>query len=226
MFDARKLLDQFVGAAEQVAGKENIDKVRDAVAKNPGMTKAAGIGLGAVLLGTRAGRRLSGRALRLGALAAIGGIAYKAYQDWQQGKAGTAVDEPPEGSPFRHEGAREQDRARAFLSAMIASAKADGSIDSDEKQRIFGKLNELVDGAEAKAFLLDEMTAPFDFEKIVALGPTREEAVEIYTASVMAIVIDTPAERTYLDTLATHLGLEKELAEKVEMAVEEERKAA
>jgi len=222
MFDARKLLDQFMGAAEEMAGKENVDKVRDAVAKNPGLTKAAGVGLAAVLLGTRAGRRISGKALRLGALAAIGGVAYKAWQQWQQGKGGGA----PQENRFRHDGEAAQERARAFLSAMIASAKADGNIDADEQKRIFGKLNELVDGAEAKAFLMDQMMAPLDFAKIVELAPTREQAVEIYAASVMAIVIDTPAERVYLDTLATHLGLEKELAETVEKAVDEERAAA
>jgi uncharacterized membrane protein YebE (DUF533 family) len=226
MFDARKLLDQFVGAAEQMAGKENVDKVRQAVRDNPGLSKAAGVGLAAVLLGTRAGRRLSGRALRLGALAAIGGVAYKAFQQWQQGKSGGVVGAPPAGSPFRHDGEAAQERAKAFLSAMIASAKADGNIDADEQKRIFGKLNEMVDGAEAKAFLMEQMMAPLDFSKIVELAPTREQAVEIYAASVMAVVVDTPAERVYLNTLADHLGLEKELAATVEKAVEEERAAA
>ena len=35
MFDARQLLDQFIGAAEGVAGMDNIDKVRKGITENP-----------------------------------------------------------------------------------------------------------------------------------------------------------------------------------------------
>ena len=61
MFDAKKLLDQMMGAAENIAGKENIDRAKAAIAANPGMAKAAGVGLAMVLLGTKAGRSASGR---------------------------------------------------------------------------------------------------------------------------------------------------------------------
>lgn len=233
MFDARKLLDQFIGAAENVAGKQNVDKVRDAIAKNPGMAKAAGAGLAAVLLGTRAGRSLGKKALKLGGVAVVGTLAYNAWKDWQARQAGgpakTGGGEllaPPKDSPFHPSASDDQERAKAFLSAMIGAAKADGNIDKDEQARIFGKLNELVDGAEAKAFLMEQMMAPLDMEKIAALSKSRERAVELYAASAMAIVIDHPAERAYLDRLATRLGVEKELAKMVEKAVEEERASA
>ena len=249
MFDARQLLDQFIGAAEGVAGKENIDKVRKGITENPGMAKAAGIGLAAVLLGTRSGRALTGTAVKLGGLAAVGGLAYKAYQNWQ-GKdstdanfGGQSVQDgplrdvtpsepggqllpPPQDTAFSHDENSAQEAARVFLTAMIAAAKSDGQIDADEQKRIFGKLNEMETGAEGKAYLMEEMMAPVDVDRIAAMATSRERAVEIYTASCMAIVTDTDAERRYLDQLAQKMGLERGLAELVEKAIAEERAAA
>ncbi|MEZ5871112.1 MAG: tellurite resistance TerB family protein [Nitratireductor sp.] len=246
MFDAKQLLDQFIGAAEGVAGKDNVDKVRKGIAENPGMAKAAGIGLAAVLLGTRSGRALTGTAVKLGGLAAVGGLAYKAYQNWQGGgsaqveappvdarESGSSTPAPrgqllppPQDTAFSHDEANGQDAARIFLTAMIAAAKSDGQIDADEQKRIFGKLNEMETGAEGKAYLMEEMMAPIDVDRIAAMATTRERAVEIYTASCMAIVTDTDAERQYLDRLAEKMGLEKGLAALVEKAINEERAAA
>lgn len=233
MFDAKRLLDQFVGAAETYAGKENVDRVRGQIAANPGLSKAAGIGLAAALLGTKSGRKLGKNALKLGGLAVVGGLAYKAYNDWQAGKQaggstiGTGTQEalpPPAGSPFEHRGADAEDRARAFLSAMIAAAKADGHIDKEERARIFEKLEEM-DDPEARDFVMDQVMAPVDAGAIAGKASTQEQAVELYAASAMAISMDHPSERVYLDTLADRLGLERELARMVEKAVREEREA-
>ena len=233
MFDAKRLLDQFVGTAETYAGKENVDKVRSTIAKNPGLTKAAGIGLAAALLGTKSGRKLGKNALKLGGLALVGGLAYKAYSDWQTEKqsgtphagGGNALPAPPQGSAFEHRGGDAEDRAKAFLSAMIAAAKADGHIDAEERARIFEKLEELEDDSEARDFVMDQVMAPLDAGAIAALAHSQEQAVELYAASVMAITMDHPSERVYLDTLADKLAIEEPLARMVEKAVKEERQA-
>lgn len=228
MFDAKSLLDQVLGTAEKYAGKENIDKLREKAAANPTLTKVGAVGAAGVLLGTGFGRSL----LKLGGAAAVAGLGYKAYQDWQAKQKGETpisrsepVALPPQGSGFEHSGEDEQERALAFITAMIAAAKADGQIDSFEQERIFGKLNELNTDAEAKAFLMNEMMAPLDLDKIVALGKTKEQAVEIYAASAMAVLIDTPEERSYLNTLADRLGLDRELTAMIETAVNDERAA-
>lgn len=232
MFDAKRLLDQFVGTAETYAGKENIDKVRSTIAQNPGLTKAAGIGLAAALLGTKSGRKLGTNALKLGGLALVGGLAYKAYSDWQAEKqsgtpqtGGGQALPPPQGSAFEHTGSNADDRAKAFLSAMIAAAKADGHIDAEERARIFEKLEDLEDDSEARDFVMDQVMAPLDAGEIAGLANSQEEAVELYAASVMAITMDHPSERVYLDTLADRLSIEKPLAQMVEKAVLEERAA-
>lgn len=236
MFDAKSLLDQVLGAAEKYAGKENIDKLKEKAKANPKMTTAAGLGLAGVLLGTKTGRGL----VKLGGVAAVGGLAYKAYKDWQAnqgnggqdhgGKGGGAIAPkelapPPSGSAFDHSGADSQERSLAYLTAMIAAAKADGHIDGFEQERIFAKVNELAADSEARAFLMNEMMAPLDIEKITRLAHSQESAVEVYTASAMAILIDTPEEREYMNTLADRLGIERNLARMIENAVAEERQA-
>jgi uncharacterized membrane protein YebE (DUF533 family) len=235
MFDATKLLDQMMGAAERYAGKENVDMVRKKIAENPDMAKAAGVTLAAVLMGSRGGRKVAGGAVKLGGLAVVGGLAYQAWQNWQRkqgstqlGETGEAGAQPPElapppaDSPFAtHVSAN--DRAKASLIAMIASAKADGHIDTAEQQRIRGRMNDLVDDPEAKTFLLDEMMAPNDMERVAALATTPERAMEIYTASCIAIELDHPEERAWLDKLAKRLGLDPALTEEIERSVTRER---
>ncbi|MEZ5448573.1 MAG: DUF533 domain-containing protein, partial [Thiolinea sp.] len=45
-------------------------------------TGAAAAGVLALLLGTRTGRRVTGAGLKIGSLAALGGIAYQMYNQW------------------------------------------------------------------------------------------------------------------------------------------------
>ena len=102
---------------------------------------------------------------------------------------------------------------------MIAAAKADGHIDAAEQKRIFAKLDEAQMDSEAKAFLMDELRKPLDIDAIVKLATTQELAVEIYTASCMAIDPDDAAEQAYLAMLAARLKLMPELKAAIEKEV-------
>jgi uncharacterized membrane protein YebE (DUF533 family) len=103
---------------------------------------------------------------------------------------------------------------------MIAASKADGHIDAAEQQRIFGHLDDFGLDPEAKAFVMDEIRAPLDVERIVRMAETPAMAAELYAASLLAMDPDTPAERAYLDLLAARLGLEKGLVAEIEKAAE------
>ena len=46
-------------------------------------TGAAAAGILALLLGTRTGRKVTGLGLKVGSVAALGGLAYQMYQRWQ-----------------------------------------------------------------------------------------------------------------------------------------------
>ena len=84
-----------IGQATGQSPEELIAKLKDLIANNKLGAGAALGGLGALILGTGAGRALAGSAVRLGGLALIGGLAYKAYQNYQQGLPPLTGAKPP-----------------------------------------------------------------------------------------------------------------------------------
>ena len=86
MFDAKGLLDQFLGGQNGKGGPGEF-------MKGAGGGALAG-GLAAILLGTKTGRNVGGEALKLGGMAAVGAMAYKAYRDWQAGKQAPSAPTP------------------------------------------------------------------------------------------------------------------------------------
>ncbi len=226
MFDAKQLMDQFLGGAGgqgggqgsgQGGGQGGGDFLRGA-----GGGALAG-GLAALVLGTKTGRKLGGEALKLGGMAAVGALAYKAYRDWQAGKqAAPATAQPsqppvpmlpaPSGTPFNPSSdAGQQTLARHLLRAMIAAAKADGHVDAQEQARIFAEMDKLPLSADDKAFVMDELRAKLDVDAVAGAAATPEEAAEIYAASLLSIDVDNAAERGYLAMLAARLKLDDAL---------------
>ena len=113
MFDAKALLNSLLGAKGATAVTDALENARSAASgaadraqaqlqgtkageafgearqyasEHPGRTLAGAGALTALLLGTGGGRRVGGTALQAGGIVAIGGLAYKAYANWQAGK--------------------------------------------------------------------------------------------------------------------------------------------
>lgn len=220
MFDAKRLLDQFLGGQGGKGAGEFM--------KGAGGGALAG-GLAAILLGSKTGREIGGEALKLGGMAAVGALAYKAYSDWQAGKEAPAAPSAPpsvpmlpapSGTPFNPSTETGQQKlARHLLRAMIAAAKADGHIDAQEQARIFAEMDKLPLAADDKAFVMDELRAKLDIEAVAGAAETPEEAAEIYTASLLAIDIDNAAERGYLAMLAARLKLDDALVGHLQQTV-------
>ena len=105
------------------------------------------------------------------------------------------------------------------LRAMIDAAKADGQIDGAEMQRILGKLDEGGADGEEKDFVLAEMRKPVDIEGLAAAAQTPELAAQTYAAALLAIEVDTDAERTYLQRLGSALRLEPAVVQELHAAV-------
>lgn len=227
MFDAKKLLDQFLGSQVPGAGgtvRGRADQVTRLAKDNPLATGA----IAAVLLGTKSGRKLAGKAAVVGGLAAIAGLGYQAYKNYQAGQAPAAdpvsrapaeLPPPPADSGFAAPEALSDDFALVLVRAMIAAARADGHIDAAERSRIMDKLAVSGLSADAASFLEAELASPIDLEAIIAAGKTEEERVEIYTASRLAIEPESRAERGYLDLLAGRLGLPDALVDHIEATV-------
>jgi uncharacterized membrane protein YebE (DUF533 family) len=232
MFDPKQLLDQFLGGQGNAAGADSgggiMDRVGNYARENPMLTGGLAGGLAGLLLG----RGIGGGLLKYGGMAVIGGLAYKAWRDYQESQrtghapAGgyDAADfaPPPADSPFAPANAPQgpMQLAETLIVAMIAAAKSDGHIDAEERGRIYQRLEEGGLQPEEVAFLQRELTEPVDIERISAGARNKEEAVEIYTASLMAVRSDTPQERAYLATLAGRLKLEPGLVESITKTVE------
>ena len=138
--DATGARDAVTNATGGKSPEELLAQVKELMAKNQLGAGAVLGGLGAILLGTRTGRGVTTGAVKLGALALIGGLAYKAYQNHQAGKPlitgpQNAATEAPAGSGFEP-AAISNDAAMHIIRAMIAAAAADGRIDDREYMRI------------------------------------------------------------------------------------------
>ena len=244
MFDPKHLLDQFLGGQGGDAARNDhrsdspwdnprsgggiMDRVGGYARDNPMLTGGIAGGLAGLLLG----RGFGGDILKYGGMAVIGGLAYKAYRDYQASQQAGASSggygdpggfaPPPTDSPFASTNAPQGQRqlAETLIVAMIAAAKADGHIDAEERGRIYQRLEEGGLQPEEVAFLQRELTEPVDIDRIVAGATTREAAMEIYAASLMAVRTDTPQERDYLATLASRLNLESGLVASIEKTVD------
>ena len=231
----------------------DVNKIMDALQNDPNARRTAmagggglAAGLAASMLMGKSGRKMVGKAAKYGAVAALGGLAYHAWNKSRQrqgGDAGAAPTDAPAGAqtppqtsvpavgadyedapaasaflPAPEDAAAQDALGKALVRAMIAAAKADGKIDAEEKQRIFERLNAMDLDPEAKAFVFDELSAPLDINAVVSGADTPEQAAEIYAASLVAIEADTPAETAYLQMLAARLELDPVFVEEVHKA--------
>lgn len=236
MFDAKSLLDQFIGGqAQGQHNRQDIGNQRSGDFLQQTTQALSGFGGGALagglaglLLGSKGGRKLAGSALTYGGMAVAGALAYRAYQNWQAGKAATPAQSaqtpllpPPADTPFNPTGeAAQQSLGRNLLRAMISAAKADGHIDATEQSNIFAQMDKLNVSAEDKAFVMDELRRPLDVDAVARAARTPEEAAELYTVSLLAIDVDNPSERAYLSLLAARLKLDEKLVAHLHATVE------
>ena len=66
---------------------------------------------------------------------------------------------------------------------------------------------------------MEELRKPMDTEAIVRAAPSPQVAAQIYTASLMAINVDTDAEKRYMQELADKLGLNQQVTAYLHRAV-------
>jgi uncharacterized membrane protein YebE (DUF533 family) len=179
-----------------------------------GLGGGMGGGLGGLIGSMLGGGRTSG-AVGGAAMGVIGMIAMNALRNWGQsssassaGTSGAAPAGPltPEEVP-----APDERTQQVMLMAMIAAAKSDGHVDDTEMNTIVGKLKEAGADAEASDWVLRELAKPLDVDAVVGAVPNIEVGAQVYAASVLAITPDTPEEKSYLDKLATKLGLQPEV---------------
>jgi uncharacterized membrane protein YebE (DUF533 family) len=209
-------LGQVQSRLEGSEASEYAGKAKDFVDKNPVGTVAALGGLAALLLGTKGGRAATGRAAKLGGLAAIGGIAYKALRNYQEGKpliqgvpGLEQLTAAPEGTSFS-EMAHTNDTALLLIRTMVATAAADGVVEPSQRAVIIGQLKGSGLNPEAAKFLDAEIQRPATVSEIsTAVGSSHDLATQVYAAA--HLIAATPPEKAFLENLAKALALDPAL---------------
>lgn len=171
----------------------------------------------ALLLGNKKFRKMGGSLAAYGGMAALGAVAYRAYDSWQkkesaQSPSAAAVSQPylqlPNADLERH--------SRIVVAAMLAAAKADGHIGPQEQELLDTEFRKFQATPEDQRWLAAQLNGPADPVAIAKLVSTPEEGAEVYLASVLITGADSFMERAYLDELARQLQLEPGLQEHLE----------
>ena len=209
-----------LGKATGKSPDDLLAQLKELIQNNQLGAGAVAGGLGSILLGTRTGRSIAMSAAKLGALALIGGLAYKALQNYQQGRPlitgpDGQLAEAPHGSGFEAS-AVTNDAAQLYIRGMIAAAAADGRIDEREQQKILGGLKQAGLDAAAEQFLAQELNNPASADTLVRSVGSEAEAVQLYTAARIAIDLDTAEEHEFLVSLAQGLGIDDKLASHID----------
>ena len=229
MMNAQQILDMLLNSGKELVEKgTSLAEAKLNIPDDPEKREAMMVGAGkgalaagalAVLLGTGAGRKLTGATLKLGSLAAVGGLAYTAFENWKSKQTDSQVVVDA-GKPVNElTGEASEKRSKAILKAMIAAAKADGHIDRQERSIISQHAEKLgLDPSVAK-FIKNELATALDVSDIAAEADSPEAAAELYLVSRMALDLDNDSEREYLKQLSKALGLAPDLISELEQQV-------
>lgn len=107
-----------------------------------------------------------------------------------------------------------------LIRAMIAAANADGKIDGNEMAAIINYLEEAGMTGEERNFIEKEFASPKSIDSILPQIQGEELANQIYAVSLLAIELDTKAERDYLRYLQARLGISDQVARELQRQFE------
>ncbi|CAH0244895.1 DUF533 domain-containing protein [Roseomonas sp. CECT 9278] len=106
-----------------------------------------------------------------------------------------------------------------MLRAMIAAAKADGHVDSDERGRIADQLDAAGLGQAARDAVLAEFDRTVAPEALAREAQDPMLAAQVYAAAVAGAASVEGAERAWLDGFAKALRLDRAAAEAIERRI-------
>ncbi|GED46608.1 protein YebE [Vreelandella aquamarina] len=169
-----------------------------------------------MLVGSKRGRSMGGKALKYGAIAGVGVLAWKAWQSSQE-KKGAATQSSSEGERVEVlSGEVQERRSLELLQAMIMAARADGHIDEQEQALITDQIDALGADQEMHRWVEQQLKAPLDAQALAREADSPQAAREMYLISVAVIDDQNPMERAWLDQLASALNLTPEMAAELE----------
>ncbi|WP_404375482.1 tellurite resistance TerB family protein [Vreelandella aquamarina] len=180
------------------------------------MKSLLGGGAIGMLVGSKRGRSMGGKALKYGAIAGVGVLAWKAWQSAQE-KKGATTQSSSEGERVEVlSGEYQERRSLELLQAMIMAARADGHINEQEQALITEQIDALGADEEMHRWVEQQLKAPLDAQALAHEADSPQAAREMYLISVAVIDDQNPMERAWLDQLASALNLTPEMAAELE----------
>ena len=144
----------------------------------------AGGAVGGALMSNKKVRKHTGTLLKVGGIAALGGLAWKAYQGYTASQANgthahgnSAIEPQAVGTARKWQGLTQQgfaietsdtatqSRAMVLVQAMIAAAYSDGHIYASERSRMMEKIAEMALEPDEKAVLFDALSSPLSLSR-------------------------------------------------------------
>nr|WP_290694612.1 tellurite resistance TerB family protein [Halomonas sp. UBA3074] len=179
-----------------------------------------------MLVGSKRGRSMGGKALKYGAIAGVGMLAWKAWQSSQAAKTDSGQQNTAQNAS---EGERvevlsgeiQERRSLELLQAMIMAARADGHIDEQEQALITEQIDALGADQEMHNWVEKQLKAPLDAQALAREADSPQAAREMYLISVAVTDDQNPMERAWLDQLASALNLPKEMTAELERQAEQ-----
>ncbi|MFI0471982.1 tellurite resistance TerB family protein [Halomonas sp. HMF6819] len=170
-----------------------------------------------MLVGSKRGRKLGGKALKYGAIAGVGMLAWKAWQSHQaKGSHGDASGREEGERIDVLEGEIQERRSLELLQAMIMAARADGHIDADERALIGEQIDSLGADDELHAWVEQQLNAPLDAKALASQADSPQAAREMYLISLAVSDEQNPMEKAWLDQLALELDLDQQMVAELE----------
>lgn len=184
-----------------------------------------------LMVGSKRGRKMGGKVLKYGALAGIGVLAWKAYQNYQGNKGQNQAQPQPqpqtqasgqEGQPFEQlQGQAQEQRGLEILQAMIMAARADGHVNANERALITQEIEKLGPDDELHAWIEQQFDAPLDASALAAKADSPQAAREIYLVSAVIIDDQNPMERAWLEQLSSALQLPADMVRELDRQVQD-----
>jgi uncharacterized membrane protein YebE (DUF533 family) len=174
-----------------------------------GMSKGELGGLGALAGAILGGGGSSAKgAVGGSAMAILGTLALSALKNWQaQAASGSDSVNALGLTETEVKQISAPETAELCLRGMIEAIKSDGQVSQEEIEKLTGKLAEGGITNEEKQFVQAEMAKPQDLAGLVNAIPNPEVGIQVYAASLMAISVDTSAEKAFLKGLADGAGI-------------------
>lgn len=226
------LINQFLAPMQQSSTQSKNHEKNNINMGSLAASAALG-GVAGYMANSSTGKRIGRQAMRVGrtaagvgGLALIGGLAYKAYSSYQDkqnlgSNVRLPVDEWDVSSDEVKSGQVDETKLGLLIvRVMIAAALADGVLDEQEEARIFGQLNDSNLTQEEQNFLLSEMKSPLSVSELCQQCTSEEMAIQVFSAALLAIEVDTPQERKFIFDLKQQLNIDEELAKSIELELE------